>query len=434
MAQRGKGYTTSDGKDNGRREFRSSRRCGKDRVWPIIYTNFLLRCLIDSVAICVRDSPRIISITIDGIPLSSKYLDILCTGLRNNQRLSYLSLKKCRIGDVGCNMLLESLANNPNLRLLNLSGCRLTSESGVSLYLFLKRRRADLLQNVWTETSDRSRECSPVRKALGFRTLILNHNPKFGENGVRQLMYAVKFDCWLKSLSLKRCGVTKQGAEDIINVLKFNNVLTRVNLTGNRISINTFKVLWKLLNKRRESTESKLSKKRFFVNWKKTSLRSVSNNEEQSTFKTGRCHRNLSRICLQRRFPRIQERPKQLKEMKNMKKESALKMKKKDLRVLECQLLDIIDSNRKLMKELTNNKALVDTELQERSKTETEMQKVSLQLYDLRSKVIMVNCLRSQLSYEHQILQKSFRYIFEKLGSLTTQKRSEIEIMETGDM
>lgn len=291
-----------------------------------------------------------------------------------------------------------------------------------------------MLQNVWTETSDRSRECNSVRKALGFRTLILNHNPKFGENGVRQLMYAVKFDCWLKSLSLKRCGVTKQGAEDIINVLKFNNVLARVNLTGNRIPINTFKIFWKLLNKREEPKESKLSKKRHFVNWKRTSLRSVSKNEEQPMIKTGRCHRNSSKTCLQKRFPRIQERPKQLKELKSMKKQSALKMKKKDLRVLECQLLDIIDSNRKLMKKLTDNKALVDAELQERSRTETEMQRVSLQLYDLRSRVIMVNCLHSQLSDEHQILQKSIQYIFEKLGSLTTQEHSEIEITETGDI
>ncbi|XP_078044175.1 uncharacterized protein LOC144473813 [Augochlora pura] len=389
----------------------------------------------DSLAICVRDSPRIVSIAIDGIPLSSKYLDILCTGLRNNDRLAYLSLIKCRIGDVGCGMLLESLANNPNLRVLNLSGCRLTGASGMSLYLFLKRRRADLLQNVWTETSDRSRECNSVRKTLGFRKLILNHNPKFGENGVRQLMYAVKFDCWLKSLSLKRCGVMKQGAEDIINVLKVNNVLTRVNLTRNRIPINTFKIFWRLLNKRGETTEGKqLSKKRFNVNCKRISLKSASKNEEQPIIKTGKCHQNSSKTCLQKRFPRIQERPKQFKELKSMKKQSTLKMKKKDLRVLECQLLDIIDSNRKLMKELTDNKALVDAELQERSRTETEMQRVSLQLYDLRSRVIMVNCLRSQLSNEHQILQKSFQYIFEKLGGLSARERSEIEITETEDV
>ncbi|XP_076642173.1 uncharacterized protein LOC143352976 [Halictus rubicundus] len=355
-------------------------------------------------------------------------MSILCAGLKNNEKLTYLSLTKCKISDVGCKTLLESLANNPNIRVLNLSGCRLTNKSAMSLYLFLKRRRADLLQNVWTESSDRSRECYSAEKVQGLHTLILNQNPKFGDNGVRQLMHAVHFDCWLKTLSLKRCGLTKQTAEDIINVLKSNTVLTRIDLSRNRIPVNTFKAIRKLLKKREDTTESKSVKKRLFVNCKKSSLTSGSKNEKQRlNRRTGRYQRNSLKSCPLKRFPKLQEKPKQLKVMKNTKKESALKMKKKNLHALEGQLLDIIDSNRKLMKELMNNKALVDAELQERSRTETEMQRLSLQLYDLRSRVIMVNYLQAQLNDENQMLQKSFLYFFEKLASLSIQDGSEIE-------
>ncbi|XP_076276319.1 uncharacterized protein LOC143207110 [Lasioglossum baleicum] len=393
-------------------------------MWPILYTNFLLRCLVDSIAVCARDSTRLTSITFNGIPLHPKYLNILCAGLRNNQRLTYLSLKKCKIGDVGCTMLLESLMNNPNIRVLNLSGCRLTSKSATSLYLFLKRRRADLLQNVWTETSDRSHECCSPDKVQGLHTLMLNQNPQFGDSGVRLLMQAVQFDCWLKSLGLKHCGLTT--ADDINNVLKSNTALARIDLAHNRISINTLKAIRKLLKRREDTTESKAVKKRLLANWKKSSLRSGSKNENQRLNKRiDRYHRNSLKSCPLKMFSKIQEAPKQLKVMKNTKKESALEMKKENLRGLECQLLDIIDSNRKLMKELMNNKALVDEELQERSRTETEMQRLSLQLYDLRSRVIMVNYMQAQLNDENQILQKSFRYFFEKLTSLSIQEWSD---------
>ena len=80
----------------------TSRRCkGNERERPVIYTNFLLRCLVDSIAVCARDCPAITSITIDGIPLTLKYLNILCAGLKSNEKLINLSLTRCHIGDVG---------------------------------------------------------------------------------------------------------------------------------------------------------------------------------------------------------------------------------------------------------------------------------------------------------------------------------------------
>ncbi|XP_031848693.2 uncharacterized protein LOC116434101 [Nomia melanderi] len=378
------------------------------------------------MAVCARDA-RITSITIDGIPLSSRYLNILCLGLRNNETLTHLSLTRCRIGDVGCNSVLESLGNNPNLCILNLSGCRLTRRSAMSLYLFLKRRGADLLQNVWVETSAETREYHSAGKVQGLQKLILNQNPKFGDNGVQQLMYAVKFDCWLKSLSFRHCGITKQGAENIINVLQSNSVLKKVDLTQNRIPINTFQVLRKILKKRQETVEDKLLKKRCFVNWKKASIKqmfqknnirgSASRNAKQLLNASSKHNRNtLSKNYPFKRFPRIRERSNQLKRIKNTKREPILK--KKNLRILEGQLLDIIDSNTKLMKEWMDNKALLATELQERSRTESEMKNVSSQLNDLKSKVIVANFLRLKLSDENELLQRNLQHFLGKLENL----------------
>ena len=66
--------------------------------------------------------------------------------------------------NIGCDLLLASLRNNPKLCVLNLSSCRLSDRSAMSLSLFLKRRKADLLQNVWEQSSVQSRDENSVRK------------------------------------------------------------------------------------------------------------------------------------------------------------------------------------------------------------------------------------------------------------------------------
>ncbi|KZC04298.1 Protein Cep78 like protein [Dufourea novaeangliae] len=405
-------------------------RCGKDRAWPILYTNYLLRCLVDAVAVCARDSSRITSITIDGIPLSSKYLNILYSGLRDNEKLTHLSLTRCRIGDVGCNALLECLANVPNVCVLNLSGCRLTRRSAASLSLFLKRRRADLMQNVWAESPVGSHRENSVKKVQGLHTLILNQNPKFGDNGVRQLVCTLKVDCLLRSLSLKRCGITKQGAEYIICVLQSNHVLTKIDLTRNRIPINVLQVILKLLRRNKDTTEGKPAKKRYFVNWITTNniRKPVTKIDKRTIDRSRRLHRNILKKCTLKRFPRIHGRPNELKE-----KKKRCSLKKKRLRELQRQMLDIISCNDKLKEELTSNKALLDAQVQERSRTENEMQRVSVQLNDLRSKVIMVNCLRSKLHNDNQVLQKDLRHFFEKFEKLLTMKQTEVEKLDGQD-
>lgn len=398
----------------------TSRRCkAKNQVRPIIYTNFLLRCLIDSIAVCVRDSPAITSITIDGIPLTLKYLNILCSGLKTNEKLMCLSLKKCYIGDVGCDLLLNCLKNNPKLSVLNLSSCKLSSRSAMSLSLFLKRRKADLLQNIWEQSSEENTE-----KLQGLHTLILNQNPKIEDTGLKQLIYALKNDVWLKTLSLKRCGISKLGAEMMIRLLQSNNRIVRLDLTKNHIPINTLQIMLSILKKRQEMSEKGVLNKQFCLNWRK--------NIKNEIIKFTKRHRKYSQNRIERprksslqkhywkktqRFERfIQE-----KQVKGITKEDYYRRKK--INDLELQLLNLIESNSKLKEELSSNKALLNSEVQQRSKIENELQRISFRLNDLKSKVFMLNCISSKACNESQLLT-GFKYIFEKLESFSMLKQN----------
>lgn len=103
----------------------------------------------------------------------------------------------------------------------------------------------------------------------GLQTLILNQNPKIEDTGLKQIIYALKNDAWLKTLSLKRCGISKLGAEMIIQLLQSNNKIMRLDLTKNHIPINTLQIMLGILKKRQEIAEKTLLNKQFCLNWRK---------------------------------------------------------------------------------------------------------------------------------------------------------------------
>ncbi|KAK1131427.1 hypothetical protein K0M31_017712 [Melipona bicolor] len=408
----------------------TSRRCkGNERERPVIYTNFLLRCLVDSIAVCARDSPAITSITVDGIPLTLKYLNILCSGLKSNEKLISLSLTRCHIGDVGCGLLLDSLRNNPKLCVLNLSSCRLSDRSATSLSLFLKRRKADLLQNVWEQSSVQSRNENSDKKVQGLQTLILNQNPKLGDAGLKQLIYALKSDVWLRSLSLRHCGISKHGAEMMIRLLQSNTRITRLDLTENRIPINTLQMILRTLKRRREIVESVTLKKRFCMDLRRNMLNKngthgfLQKHWKNLQYKTD----ILKKYSAQRhRWKKMQRFDRRMRQSKEIEVSRDDQNRRKKLGNLESQLLSLVESNFKLKEELSSNKALLDAEARQRTRMEDELQKVSLRLNDLKSKVVMLDCVSSTACNESHLL-KGLKYIFEKLESFSSAAQKEEE-------
>jgi len=174
-------------------------------------------------------------------------------------------------------MLLESLQCNSSLHVLNLSSCCLTNRSVTSLSWFFKNRKADLLQSVWKE-STLSRDVHTMvvcikRKILfylkcyvftgklfntfasvfqeeGLQVLILDKNDRFSDIGLRQLTYMLKNDFWLKTLSLRCCGITQHGGEIVLELLQTNSVLTQIDLRDNEVSADILQIIRKILKKK----------------------------------------------------------------------------------------------------------------------------------------------------------------------------------------
>lgn len=121
----------------------------------------------------------------------------------------------------------------------------------------------------------------------GLHTLILNQNPKIEDTGLKQIIYALKNDVWLKTLSLKRCGISKLGAEMMIRLLQSNNRIMRLDLTKNHIPINTLQIMLSILKKRQEISEKTVLNKQFCLNWRK--------NVKNEIIKFAKRHRKYSK-------------------------------------------------------------------------------------------------------------------------------------------
>ncbi|CAK9804362.1 hypothetical protein ANTQUA_LOCUS4057 [Anthophora quadrimaculata] len=212
----------------------------------------------------------------------------------------------------------------------------------------------------------------------------------------------------------------------MIRLLQTNNTITKLDLTENRIPINTLQTLLRILKRKREVAESTVLKKRLRFDRRRNVFE---NDIRGSGKKCGKQFLNgterFSKYTLHKHRwrRRIQKKVKQTKEMQCVKDKDTYRRKK--LCDLETQLLNLIKSNSKLKDELTSNKALLNEEAQQRTKMEDDLQKASLRLDDLRSKVIMLNCLSSNACTESRLL-KGLKYIFEKLESFTISKQDDV--------
>lgn len=79
--------------------------------------------------------------------------DISCRQSRTRSTKESIENRNVYFMFTGCDLLLEGLQNNSNLHVLNLSSCCLTNRSATCLSLYLKKRRMDLLQSAWNEST-----------------------------------------------------------------------------------------------------------------------------------------------------------------------------------------------------------------------------------------------------------------------------------------
>ncbi|RLU15939.1 hypothetical protein DMN91_011697 [Ooceraea biroi] len=391
---------------------RTFRRCARNgRQQPVLYTNFLLRCFVHSIAACLRDSLMITSLALDGIPLAPKYLKILSDGLANNRNLRSLSLARCRIGDTGCDILLESLQHNPNLRILNLSSCCLTNRSAASLSLFFKKRKADLLQNMWKESTLSQKEaCATMEE--GLRVLILNKNHKFSNVSLRQLIRMLKHDFWLRTLCLQCCGITQHGGEIALELLQTNSVLTHIDLRDNEVSTDVLHTIRKIL-KKRKSREERIPMKKRLLN-RKHVLRQETISKKASSdyapkdneFSANQVQSKSKMQCVSKVTQSVRAWKTENKDNRKCKSRSTLRknhIKWTNVDKLKKCLMLMIEGNQSLIAALENSTDFLMKERDRRLSAEEAYHKLQPRLRSLRNKIIMQNSIHSSMHYENQV-------------------------------
>ncbi|KYQ52700.1 Protein Cep78 like protein, partial [Trachymyrmex zeteki] len=387
-------------------------RCArKDRRQPVLYTNCLLQCFVHSVAVCLKNSLMITILTLDGIPLAPKYLRILADGLANNRNLQNLSLARCRIGDMGCYMLLESLQCNSNLHVLNLSSCCLTNRSATYLSFFFKKRKADLLQNVWKE-STLSRDAHTTVEE-GLQVLILDKNYRFSDIGLKQLIRILKNDFWLKTLCLRCCGITQRGGEIALELLQTNSVLMQIDLRDNEVSADILQIIRKFLKKRKSKGERipmkkrLLSHKHFLVQDMVPKNRSCQHVSKENRFFKIQTHAQIKMqkdSILQMQKTRHVCKPKRSDKKYKLHtavNKSRIKWYKAD--ELKNRLSLMIEHNQNLIRDLETNTNFLLEERDRRLNAEEAYHKIQPRLRNLKNKIAMQNSIQSNMRYENQV-------------------------------
>lgn len=200
---------------------------------PVVLTRFLLEWLSHSVAQCLRNSPALTCLELEGIPLPPDCLAVLCVGLASTNTLKHFSLQRCRIGDGSCELICRTVADVQSIRSLNLSQCDLSFQSGPILATALSRQKLTLYHDTWID-SLRYRE--PNFEAMpGLRRLTLNGNPQLGDFAVGEIIEAIRDSLWLKAIDLQNCGLTDNVAYQISDLLNNNVTLSVVDLRLNAI-------------------------------------------------------------------------------------------------------------------------------------------------------------------------------------------------------
>ncbi|XP_048513405.1 centrosomal protein of 78 kDa [Athalia rosae] len=198
---------------------------------PVVLTRFLLEWLSHSVSQCVRNSPVLTSLELEGIPLPPDCLAVLCVGLAATGTLKNFSLQRCRIGDASCEMICRTVAGVKSIKSLNLSQCDLTFRCGPALAAALSRQKLELYHETWKD-SLRYRE--PDFEAMpGLRRLTLNGNPQLGDFAAGEIIEAVRDSLWLKALDLHNCGLTDKTACQFLDLLGANQTLNVVDVRLN---------------------------------------------------------------------------------------------------------------------------------------------------------------------------------------------------------
>lgn len=218
---------------------------------PVVLSRYLLEWLSHSVAQCIRNSPALTNLELEGIPFPPDCLAVLCVGLSHTQTLRYLSLQRCYVGNSSCELLCRTVADVPSIRSLNLSYCDLTSKCGPALAAALSKQKLLLYHDTWKQSL---RYQEPNLEAMpGLRRLTLNDNPQLGDAAAIELIEAIRDSLWLKALDMQRCGLSDKIVQELMELLDHN---TTLNVLDVRQNANLNEEIVKIIIKRLEENNA----------------------------------------------------------------------------------------------------------------------------------------------------------------------------------
>ncbi|CAF0863953.1 unnamed protein product [Brachionus calyciflorus] len=182
-------------------------------------TNKLCRSLKD----CLSVSTMLNKLELYNIPLSVKDCSQIAKGLRSNKTVKTLSLDRCLIGDEGLAVICKEIQNTSSLNRVNFSNCNLSHEGANILATLIKVQALKRHNEAWKDSLRYGRP--DLDSMFGIRRITINSNQQIGDQGVQYLADAFKSDLWLKALDLQDCGITTQGANHLLDGLKFNAMM-----------------------------------------------------------------------------------------------------------------------------------------------------------------------------------------------------------------
>lgn len=171
-------------------------------------------------------------LAIIGIVLRKQDRRLLGDGLQANNTLQGLCLAYCQIGDQGLEQLARSLTSSRILS-LDLSGCELSSKAAAVICDIIKHQCVTRQNTAWEGTL-RYQAFNPD-SVPGLRFLKLNDNPLLGNEGISLLAETMHDDMWIKSLELRQCGISQEGAESLLDLLEINGTILCIDLDGNTL-------------------------------------------------------------------------------------------------------------------------------------------------------------------------------------------------------
>uniref|UniRef100_A0A1B6DH92 Centrosomal protein of 78 kDa n=2 Tax=Clastoptera arizonana TaxID=38151 RepID=A0A1B6DH92_9HEMI len=209
----------------------SEEKARQNEKFPVLFTKYLLKCLTESIFLCLINSCALTCLQLERIPLDSKMISILADGVHQSYSLQHLSLNRCRIGDEGCEILCRVIRNQWNLVSLDFSGCELTAIGADHIANMIKVLRLNRYGESWKQ-SLRYRIVDP-KIMPGLRRISLNNNPSIKDQGLFRILEELVEDIWIKALDLQNCGITSMGGFHALELVKENKYITILDIRGN---------------------------------------------------------------------------------------------------------------------------------------------------------------------------------------------------------